>query len=36
LKPTAFLAMFNTPQPRGMAQEVVDTIVKTMNEAASV
>ena len=36
LKPTALLAMFNTPQLKGVAQEVEDTIVKIMNEAASV
>ena len=36
LKPTALLAMFNTPQLKGVAQEVEDTIVKIMNEASSV
>jgi uncharacterized protein (DUF302 family) len=35
LKPTALLAMFNTPQLEGVAQEVEDTIVKIMKEAAS-
>jgi uncharacterized protein (DUF302 family) len=35
LKPTALLAMFNTPQLKGVAQEVEDTIVKIMKEAAS-
>ena len=35
LKPTALLAMFDTPQLKGVAQEVEDTIVKIMNEAAS-
>src|SRR5512135_3366927 len=34
LKPTALLAMFNTPQLKGVAQEVEDTIVKIMREAA--
>jgi uncharacterized protein (DUF302 family) len=36
LKPTALLAMFNTPQLKGVAQEVEDTIVKIMSEATSV
>jgi uncharacterized protein (DUF302 family) len=36
LKPTALLALFNTPQLKGVAQEVEDTIVKIMKEAASV
>jgi uncharacterized protein (DUF302 family) len=36
LKPTALLAMFNAPQLEGVAQEVENTIVKIMNEAASV
>ena len=36
LKPTTLLAMFNTPQLEGVAQEVEDTIVKIMREAASV
>ena len=35
LKPTALLALFNTPQLKGVAQEVEDTIVKIMKEAAS-
>ena len=35
LKPTTLLAMFNSPQLEGVAQEVEDTIVKIMNEAAS-
>ena len=35
LKPTTLLKMFNTPQLAGVAQEVEDTIVKIMNEAAS-
>ena len=35
LKPTTLLAMFNTPQLQGVAQEVEDTIVKIMKEAAS-
>ena len=35
LKPTTLLAMFNTPQLEGVAQEVEDTIVKIMTEAAS-
>ena len=34
LKPTTLLAMFNTPQLEGVAQEVEDTIVKIMKEAA--
>ena len=34
LKPTTLLAMFNTPQLEAVAQEVEDTIVKIMNEAA--
>ena len=34
LKPTTLLAMFNTPQLKGVAQEVEDTIVKIMKEAA--
>ena len=36
MKPTVMLAMFNTPQLQGVAQEVEDTLVKIMNEAASV
>ena len=35
LKPTTLLALFNTPQLTGVAQEVEDTIVKIMKEAAS-
>jgi uncharacterized protein (DUF302 family) len=35
LKPTTLLAMFNAPQLQGVAQEVEDTIVKIMKEAAS-
>ena len=35
LKPTVLLAMFNTPQLKAVAQEVEDTIVKIMKEAAS-
>jgi uncharacterized protein (DUF302 family) len=35
LKPTTLLAMFNTPQLKGVAQEVEATIVKIMKEAAS-
>jgi uncharacterized protein (DUF302 family) len=35
LKPTTLLGMFNTPQLKSVAQEVEDTIVKIMNEAAS-
>jgi uncharacterized protein (DUF302 family) len=35
LKPTALLAMFNTPQLEGVAQEVEDTIVKIMKDTAS-
>ena len=35
LKPTTLLAMFNTPQLQGVAQEVEATIVKIMKEAAS-
>ena len=35
LKPTTLLAMFNEPQLKGVAQEVEDTIVKIMQEAAS-
>lgn len=35
LKPTTLLAMFNAPQLEGVAQEVEDTIVKIMTEAAS-
>ena len=35
LKPTTLLAMFKAPQLEGVAQEVEDTIVKIMQEAAS-
>jgi uncharacterized protein (DUF302 family) len=35
LKPTTLLAMFNSPQLEGVAQEVENAIVKIMNEAAS-
>ena len=35
LKPTTLLALFNTPQLAGVAQEVEDTIVKIMTEAVS-
>ena len=34
LKPTTLLALFNTPQLEKVAQEVEDTIVKIMKEAA--
>ena len=34
LKPTTLLALFNTPQLEGVAQEVEETIVKIMKEAA--
>ena len=34
LKPTTLLAMFNSPQLEHVAQEVEDTIVKIMTEAA--
>jgi uncharacterized protein (DUF302 family) len=34
LKPTTLFTLFNTPQLEGVAQEVEDTIVKIMNEAA--
>jgi uncharacterized protein (DUF302 family) len=34
LKPTILLAMFHTPQLEGVAQEVEDTLVKIMSEAA--
>ena len=34
LKPTTLLALFNTPQLKGVAREVEDTIVKIMEEAA--
>ena len=35
LKPTTLLALFNTPQLKSVAQEVEDTIVTIMKEAAS-
>jgi uncharacterized protein (DUF302 family) len=35
LRPTTLLAMFNAPQLERVAQEVEDTIVKIMKEAAS-
>jgi len=35
LKPTTLLSLFKTPQLEGVAQEVEDTIVKIMKEAAS-
>jgi uncharacterized protein (DUF302 family) len=35
LKPSTLLAMFNEPQLQSVAQEVEDTIVKIMNEAAA-
>ncbi|MCX5869226.1 MAG: hypothetical protein NTY00_01045 [Deltaproteobacteria bacterium] len=35
LKPTTLLAMFNAPPLAGVAQEVEDTIVKIMKDAAS-
>jgi uncharacterized protein (DUF302 family) len=35
LKPTTLLQLFNTPQLAGVAQEVEDSIVKIMHEAAS-
>ena len=35
LKPTTLLAMFNAPQLEGVAQEVEDTIVQIMKDAAS-
>ena len=33
LKPTTLLAMFHTPQLKGVAQEVENTIIKIMKEA---
>jgi hypothetical protein len=36
LKSATLLALSNTPQPKGVAQEVEDTIIKIMNEAALV
>ena len=35
LKPTILLAMFHTPQLEGVAQEVENTLVKIMKEAAN-
>jgi uncharacterized protein (DUF302 family) len=35
LKPTTLLAMFNTTRLEGVAQDVEDTVLKIMNEAAS-
>ena len=35
LKPTTLLALFNTPQLKDVAQEVEDTIVKIMQDAAA-
>ena len=35
LKPTTLLALFHTPQLEAVAQEVEDTLVKIMTEAAS-
>jgi uncharacterized protein (DUF302 family) len=35
LKPTTLLALFSTPELKFVAQEVEDTIVKIMKEAAS-
>ena len=35
LKPTTLLAMFNTPQLAGVAQEVEATIIAIMDDAAS-
>lgn len=35
LEPTTLLGMFNTPQLKAVAQEVEDTMVKNMEEAAS-
>ena len=34
LKPTTLLAMFNSPQLEGVAQEVEDSIIKIMKEAS--
>lgn len=34
LKPTTLLALFNSPQLEGVAQEVEDTIIKIMKEAS--
>lgn len=35
IQPTALLALFNVPQLQNVAQEVEDTIVKIMRDAAS-
>ncbi len=35
LKPTTLLAMFDSPQLEGVAQEVEDAIIKIMKDAAS-
>jgi len=35
LKPTTLLAMFNSPELKDVAQEVEDTILKIMKEAAA-
>lgn len=35
LKPTVLMAMFHTPKLEGVAQEVEDTLVKIMSEAAN-
>jgi len=35
LRPTTLLAMFNTPQLEGVAQEVEVALVKIMKDAAS-
>ena len=35
LKPTTLLALFHTPKLKNVAQEVEDTIVKIMSEAAT-
>jgi len=35
LKPTTLLGMFGTPQLKEVAQQVEDTLVKIMNEAAT-
>lgn len=36
MKPTILLSMFNTPQLEAVAQEVEDTILKIMQEAATI
>ena len=35
LRPTALLAMFNTPQLEAVARNVEETILKIMNETAT-